>query len=177
MARRGVSRRFVRPPKKTVMWIGNTAAATPQVIAANTAVLYSVLNATALALRPFTVMRSRGFVTFQSDQVVQSEDPHGAYGEIVVTTNATTAGVASIPDPLTEPEASWYVYVPTYCRFSFATAVGRQDVMGQANVFQFDSKAMRKVGIDDDLAGVWVNGDATFGADAFVNGRTLIQLH
>ena len=173
MARRTRSR-FVRPPKKTVMWIGD--ATTLVAVPGNSVVLLSTLNAAALALRPFTVMRTRGFVHWESDQVAASEQTEGIYGEIVVTDSATTAGIASIPDPLSDPTASWFVFEPVFQRFLFTDATGSHQYGGAGSVWRFDSKAMRKVGFDDDVAGVFVNGTAS-GANGLVNARTLIQLH
>ena len=69
------------------------------------------------------------------------------------------------------------VYQPLFASFSFVTAAGIFENLGSVSVFSFDSKAMRKVGLDDDLVGIFENNDANFGAEAFISGRTLIQLH
>ena len=171
MARR--HRSFIRPPKKTVMWIDNTPATAPVAVAAATSVLFSILGAGALLLRPFTILRSRGLVWMSTDQSAATEFPFGTYGEIVVTDSASAAGIVSIPASIDEPSASWFLYQPMHGAFRFADATGFADV---SRVFEFDSKAMRKVGFDDDIAAVVQNGSASAGFNFNVVGRTLIQL-
>ena len=85
MARRGVSRGFVRPPKRTVMWIG--AGIGLGTFAGSTLALVSTLSAGALLLRPFTVMRTRMDLLIATDQAAADETPHGSYGKIVATSS------------------------------------------------------------------------------------------
>ena len=165
---------FVRPPKKTVMWIGSTPQTAPISIPAASAVLVLVLSAGALALRPFTIMRSRGIILVHTDQIAGSEEPFGIYGDIVVSDSAAAAGIGSIPTPNTEAEAAWLVYVPLATTIRFGDATGFSNV---SNVFEYDSKAMRKVGIDDELVGVCQNVSSTHGMEIVIVGRALIQLH
>ncbi len=174
MARRSRTR-FVRPPKKTVMWIGDFPRTAPLTVPAGTASLDSVLSTGALLLRPFTVMRSRGILVVKSDQAAVSEEWNGAYGELVVTDSAAAAGAASIPSPITEPSASWLMYIPFGGSFGFLDSTGFQG--GASSVFAYDSKAMRIVGPDDDLVGVVENGSGTTGITIQLIGRQLVQLH
>ncbi len=174
MARRGVHRGFIRPPKKTVMWIDNTAQSAVIAVPAATVVLISQLSAEGLALRPFTVLRSRGIVVVGTDQEAADEEPFGTYGEIVVSESAAAAGVGSIPSPITEAGASWLLYVPHSSWLKFGSGVAFSNV---SSVFEYDSKAMRKVGTDDQLVGIVENGNASHGYEFQLNGRTLIQLH
>ncbi len=83
------------------MWIGNNPLSAAVGLAAASSVLIGTLNAAALLLRPFTIMRSRGFTFVDSDQNAASEAPFGVFGMIVVTDSATAAGIASIPTPTT----------------------------------------------------------------------------
>ncbi len=175
MARRSRSPRgFIRPPKKTVMWIGSSIAGTT--IPASSAVLFGVLNAAALALRPFTIMRARGFISWISDQATVTENGRAIFGQLVVTDSASAAGIASIPSPGAEASASWQVYQGLWQRHAVISEIGVQHDVGQGEVFQYDSKAMRKVGIDDDIAQVVENLDAVGGIASSV-GRLLVQLH
>ena len=177
MARRhGVTRGFVRPPKKTVMWIGINGRTAPLAVGGGVGLLDQVLTATELALRPFTIMRSRGLILVSSDQVAASESYSGVYSGIVVTDSATAAGIGSIPTPITQPEASYFLNVPLSGSFLFGDATGFQGG-ASPQPFTFDSKAMRKVGIDDDVALVVENLSATVGFSCWINGRMLIQLH
>ena len=175
MARRVT--RFVRPPKKTVMWIGMSSLAGGTVVAAGTSVLLTTLSAGALLLRPFTVMRSRGVIRWISDQSGAAESSSGAYGRVVVTDSASAAGVAAIPTPTGEPEASWFVYQPLIQEFTFVSGVGIALAEGSSSYWSFDSKSMRKVGIDDDVVGIISNRNGTNGSLVEVVGRQLIQLH
>ena len=172
--RRGAPRGFVRPPKKTVLWIDNHSISAPSTIAANVSLLFSQLSATGLALRPFTIMRNRGFVWMATDQATNSEEPFGVYGEIVVTESASAIGITAIPTPMTETNASWVTWAPMVAAMRFSTAAAFAN-MGQH--FEVDSKAMRKVGIDDDLVGIVQNGSSSHGLQFLAMMRTLIQLH
>ncbi len=173
-AHRGL-RGFVRPPKKTVMWIGNSPTTNKVAVDTNTAVLIAQLSAAALALRPFTVMRTRGLVWWESDQDAADEEPTGVYGEIVVTEPASTIGITAIPDPISEPDAAWMIYQPLITAVRFVSGTGVNDPAG--SVYEYDSKAMRKVGINDDLVSVVANNSGVDGGLFLTVGRTLIQLH
>ncbi len=72
--------------------------------------LLSSLNAAALALRPFTIIRTRLFVHIQSDQIVGTELAQGVFAAIVVEEEAVDAGIGSLPTPITEATASFLVY-------------------------------------------------------------------
>ena len=52
--------------RRETLWIGDTLIETT-IATGTTAVLLSTLNAAALALRPFTVVRTRGAVNISSD--------------------------------------------------------------------------------------------------------------
>ncbi len=61
--RRGGSQR------RQTLWFGGVSVQST-LAGASTAILQTSLNAAALALRPFTVVRNHGFVFLESDQVV-----------------------------------------------------------------------------------------------------------
>ena len=169
-------RRFVRSKKGTMLWLQAAPNSTPQPVGAASAVLLSTLNAAALALRPFTILRQRGILAWQSDQAGATEDPHGIFGSIVVTDTASGVGITAIPDPLTDPDASWVVFQPLFTRFRFVSAAGIFENPGEGSTYTYDSKSMRKVGNNDDLVTVAVNG-SSFGAEILQVGRTLVKLH
>jgi len=136
------------------------------------------LNAASLAIRPFTIVRTRLAISFLSDQVASSEFTQAVLGMQVVTEAAATAGIASIPTPITEVNADFFVYKPMFSQILFATGVGFQESVGDAAMYVVDSKAMRKVGIDDDVAQTLeVRQGATLGVDIAIEGRFLIKLH
>jgi len=170
--RRGLSRGFVRPAPKTKIWIPfHLAVAT---LTSNGKTLVSVMSAPELALRPFTILRTRLDLQFRSDQVAASEVPTGAYGVIVVTDIASGIGVTAVPGPLTDTEAAWIVYQGMTSAFEVISAVGFEESRGVR--YSIDSKSMRKVGPTDDVVDVF-EMRAVGGGLLNIEGRQLIQLH
>ncbi len=155
------------------VWLGTQITQTA--IGANTVILAATLNAAALALRPFTIIRSHLLIAWASDQEAADEDALGVYAETIVSEQASAAGVASIPDPGSDADASWYVFQPMHQQFRFSSAAGFESVVGRQYIV--DSKAMRKVGNNDDSVAVVSNNDATHGATIAMVGRFMIKLH
>ncbi len=171
MARRVARPRFVRPAKSTKVWLGAGFAAAN--VPDATAVLLQTLNAAALLLRPFTVLRTRMMIVCISNQVIATESFQGVFSHQVVKEAAATAGAASVPTPLTETDADFHVYQPYAGEFTFLDSTG---VNRETEQYVIDSKAMRKVGLDDDIAVIVQNR----GSDGIIiggEGRFLIQLH
>ncbi len=168
MARRGHV--FVRPAARTNLWLNFEPAIDSIVASTNT--LVAVLNAAALALRPFTIVRTRLVVKLTSDQGAASETPFGAFGAIVVTEQAATAGASSIPNPSTDGDADWYVHLPLIHSFTFGDGTGFTE---DGVVQSIDSKAMRKVGINKQVAFMFDMNTGVGGA-LFVGGRFMVKL-
>ena len=170
-----VRQRFVRGSKsnRVPTWLFANVAQTA--IAANSAVLLGSLNAAGLALRPFTVIRSHLWFHMESDQVAASEESHGALGLIVANDQAVAAGANSIPAPASNADAPFFVYQAFINSFIRLDATGVIEPAG-TNV-QIDSKAMRKVGANEDIAIMIENDDATTGFLASIQGRILVKLH
>ncbi len=167
--------RFIRPAPKTRVWIG-TGVGSTTVVASAIQVVGS-LNAAALLLRPFTILRTRMIVLWESDQSTSSERPQGDLGLIVVTDTATSIGSTAIPDPSSvdgDANADWFVHQPMVVSHLLKTAVGYTSPTGQH--YTVDSKAMRKVGPQDDIA-IMVSETGGVGAILVTRGRMLIQLH
>ena len=173
MARR--SSRFIRPAPRTKMWIGAGVGTTS--IASAVKALISTLSAGALLLRSFTILRTRMDILIASDQEGVDETPHGSFGQIVVTETAAGLGITALPNPSGisgDPEASWFVWQAMSVQFRFASGVGFDANAGMH--YTIDSKSMRKVGPDDDIATLFDNETAS-GLTITTNGRRLIQLH
>jgi len=171
---RGVSRRpLVRGVKRTSMWIGSRLTLTT--VTAGTPTLLATLNAAALAQRPFTIIRTHVMLSIATDQTASAEFVQGALGFQVVTDKAAAAGVASVPTPLGQPDADFFVYQPFQDRFVIFDSTGTQEMNGAGNVWMIDSKAMRKVGPDDDVAVTIEN--IVNGYVVALEGRILIKLH
>ena len=125
MARRTARVRFARPAPKTKMWIG--AGVGEQTITGSAVQLLFSLSAGALLLRPFTVLRSRMLVCYESDQKATTERSFGAFGVIVVIDQATAIGATAVPDPGTiggDPEADWFIHQTVATSLVHQTNVG-----------------------------------------------------
>ncbi len=172
MARRVARARFVRPPPRTKMWIGAHLGLIS--ITASADAVVGSYNAAALALRPFTILRTRMELLFDSDQQAANEDPQGSFGMIIANATAVALGTTAIPSPAVAFNSDWHVYQDCQTRFTFLSTIGAIDPAGQR--YTIDSKAMRKVGPNDDQAWVFAE-DGGHGAFLYIRGRQLIQLH
>ncbi len=132
------------------------------------------LNAVALELRPFTIVRTRAVLHIESDQTAASELVKGAYGMIVVSDQAVAAGSASVPGPVSAPDAPFFTYEPFINSFILGTGVGFEEPGG--TYITIDSKGMRKVGIGEDVAFI-VETAVAFGSLVSIQGRFLIKMH
>ena len=177
MARR--RSRFVRPAPRTKMWVGMGVGTTT--IAGSTTVLESTLGAVILALRPFTILRSHLLLDVRSDQQTAIEAFIGSYGEIVVTEAAAAVGVTAVPDPSAisgQIDADWYIWQAIANQF-FIDINGTDGIGLDASAgrqYVIDSKAMRKVGPDDQVVSV-ITAETGSGYVTTTQGRQLIQLH
>ena len=174
MARRGLIRPVARGPRRKTVWLAGGMSETT-VAAANTAVLVAQLNAAALALWPFTIVRTRGYFSIRSDATAADESYAIAYGQAVVRDQASAIGVTAIPTPVTDQGSdAWFVWEFLDGRFDFGDASGVAE-LGHRRVL--DSKAMRKVDLGDDV--VTVVESPSFGTGQVVvdTFRMLIKLH
>ncbi len=160
--------------RRESLWIGGLEARTT-IAGASGAVLLSSLNAAALALRPFTVVRTRGAMYLQSDQTGANEFQAVAYGRAVVSDQASAIGITAVPTPVTDDGSDlWYMYEWLFNDFTFVSGVG----FGQAGRFkEIDSRAMRKVEDGQDMVSVVESGANTFGLAVHTFTRTLVKLH
>jgi len=142
--------------------------------AAATAALVTSLNAAALALRPFTVIRSRGSWLVSSDQSAASEFYFGSYGYAVVSDQAVAIGVTAVPTPATDRGSDLF--------FGYGTWGARCELVGTSWAQnhapqEFDSRAMRKVNEDSDVVLTMEAGLISSGCIIQFSGRQLIKLH
>jgi len=144
--------------------------------AASTAVLFSGFNAAALALRPFTIVRTRGILGSTSDQTAATEFYHWAFGIAVVSDQALAIGVTAVPTPMTDRASDlWFVYEEQMGELLFKDATGiQQNAIAQQS---FDSKAMRKVEEGQDIAISVETAATSNGALVKKAGRMLLKLH
>ena len=173
MARRHVGRVVGRSARRESVWL--SAGFATQVVSSSNTLLAS-LNAAALALRPFTIVRTRLTVVFESDQTGADEKAQAVLTFQVVKETASAAGIGSLPGGIDEADGEFFVYRPLMQNFGFISGTGAQQIMGQGNYWDVDSKAMRKVGIDEDIV-VVLDIRTLVGCAIGVEGRQLIKLH
>ncbi len=170
-----MARRFnvrTRAPRRLTRW-AVTQIESPVTVAANAAVLLASLNAAALALLPFTIVRMRGMIFCSTDQATALEDYGGVFAQVHTTQRATAAGIGSIDNPISDGDSGNFImYEPVYGK-AFITATGATQTQV---AFPYDSKAMRKLEVEDDLAIVF-ESFPDFGVDVAIVGRFLIKLH
>ncbi len=140
---------------------------------APTAVLVTSLDAAALALLPFTIVRTRGVIHIHSDQAGADETYGVAYGEAVVSEQAAAIGVTAVPTPVTDKGSDlWYVYESLFQHLEVVTSASAFD---EGAFKEFDSRAMRKVEEGQNIVSVVEN--EINGVIVTVTGRQLIKLH
>ncbi len=129
------------------------------------------LNAAALALRPFTIVRTHVHLWLRSDQSAAVEVQTNAFGMAVVSDQAVAVGVSAVPTPNVEAASNlWFIH-----RW---ISGDESDVATQTRGGQFmqiDSKAMRKVEVGMDVAVVVEGGGVGSGSILGVAARMLIK--
>ena len=167
--------RIIRPsaPRRKSVWFGFTPAETTLATASAAAVQYS-LNAAALALRPFTIVRTRGVFGLRSDQDGANEDYSASMGWSVVSDEASAVGVTAVPTPETERASDLFFVYESLAGFLISDANGQLE-KGQWR--QFDSKAMRKVDIGQDVIVTVETSAISAGAISHISARMLVKLH
>ncbi len=160
--------------RRQTQWIPSTAETAFTAVAAAGNDLQGVLNAAALALTPFTVVRVVGQLFITSDQVADlQETPFGAAGLAVVTTKASAAGGVSIPLPATDAGSDvWFAH-----QWAAVGASQGTTTVGIVQAFAFESRAMRKVEDGFDIVSVFENASAVDGIGYLLKYRMLIKLH
>ncbi len=163
--------------RREVFWIAVTPTDTA-LGAASTAALINVGSAGLLAIRPFTIVRTRGFFHVISDQLSAAETYGASLGIAVVTDQASAVGVTAVPTPDTDRGSDrFFVFEDNVGRVILNTAVGAEYAAGPAQTRFYDSKAMRKVDTQDDI--VVVIESMAIGSSAQVKhgARMLIKIH
>ena len=167
-ARRG----FRRSSGPTRIWTGTGASVYTNVPAATKVLLGSF---TSTANIDETVLRCVGAFSVRSDQAAASEDQLGAFGLCVVTDRAIAIGFSAVPGPVTNiADDVWSTYMTIAQSFEFVSAVGVRPDM--AHLYNFDSKAKRKIPDGYSLAVVVENAHATHGFDIALTVRVLSMI-
>jgi len=156
--------------RRETLWFGHTFTDTT-ITAAGGTILTSA-NAALLALRPFTIVRTRLESFVRSDQAAAAEVFIGAYGQCIVSDQASAIGVSAVPTPVTDLSSDlWFVHQPFAGVFESGTGTNN------GWRYEIDSKAMRKVQEGEDLVTVVEFSALGSGFNFFVGGRALVKLH
>ena len=163
-------RGLISGPRRTSTWFFFTPLE-QAVAAASTATLLYTMNAAALALRPFTIVRTLLWFNIISDQSAAVENQFGALGLAVVSDQAVAVGVTAVPNPISDQGSDlWFGYKGYGQSGSTDATAGN---VGRSYVLE--SKAMRKVDIGEDLAVVHQLAALSDGIILHVSGRMLIK--
>ena len=169
MARsRHVVRRGIR---RATFWGRSPADTADTSLAASTA----LLDSTAIPLvQGETIIRVRGHIGVKSDQIAASEQFVGAVGMCVATDQAVAVGVGSIPTPYTDSDSElWFMHQFFIGGLTVASSIGIVGIPWK--IFDFDSKAMRKMPFGNTLCVVVENG-AAVGVKYFLNYSVLFKV-
>ena len=161
---------------RETLW-ADLAEASTTLPGANSGAITNVTGAALLAIRPWTVVRTRGLWHVESDQSAASETYSVAFGACVVSDQAVGVGVTAVPTPSIDAASDlWLLYERIMGTFEFGDATGFQTAGGVQR--EFDSRAMRKVEEGTQLIFVIENGAVTAaGCIARTFARVLIKLH
>ena len=164
-------------PRRQTEWLFREFVAAPTVLDGQTFVFDSSMDATELAKLPFTITRTIGLLTVFSDQAVLTQNPHGAFGALVVSEKAATLGPTAFPDPVTEGNSDeWFLY-GQWDATIFVDAGGSAGFGGIQQI-AFDSKAQRKVEEGQQIAFLIANAASVVDDAQYIwQYRMLIKLH
>ena len=159
--------------KRQTMWlffstVETTLAGAPSVAITN------ALNAAALALRPFTIVRFRGVIYVTSDQLAANERFGVSVGAAVVSDQSVGIGVTAVPTPVTDQGSGlFFMYETIFGRTLAGSGAGTGVPSNSGYERVFDSKAMRKVDVGQDVIMTVENEIA--GVNVITSGRMLIK--
>jgi len=169
VGRRPVARRAIRSPsrfagarRQPTNWSRITEALRVTVPAASKVLMHNlVLSNSGISE---VVRRTRGVLNVSSDQAATQEFVSGALGAMVATDTAIAAGIASLPDPVTDQDDDgWLLWMPFMGLLQGVQGTTGVDLMPTSLNFEFDSKAMRKVEEGYGVIFVVANATAGFG--------------
>ncbi len=144
--------------------------------AASTAALFTGFSAALLALRPFTIVRVRGYWHIATDQEAVDELQQCAIGFAVVSDQALAIGVTAVPTAFTDIGSDlWFLHQILTSRYQFISNTGSPGVISTGQ--DLDSKAMRKVEEGQDVALTVETSSASAGLLVSKAGRMLVKLH
>ena len=164
-------KRFVRSPAPRRLTTWGFLVPTTVALSASGANLVLSLNAAALALRPFTIVRTHLELALRSDQSAAIEIQSIAYGMAVVLVQAVAIGVSAVPTPATDSGSDlWFLH-----GFMNADESDLTDRTRSGTFRTVSSKAMRKVAEGEDMILTLESTGLGSGANVDVMGRFLVK--
>ena len=127
-----------------------------------------------------TLVRTRGMVDiFLTNIDFTGGGFHGAVGLAIVDTQAAGVGVSALPGPLSRPDWDgwfWHHYFDVHVG-DLLGGGGTNQAPGNVKI-EIDSKAMRKLTINDAIVGIMESAEAIVGgafADLYLDCRMLVK--
>jgi len=158
-----------RAPRRKSLWLQFEPIQTTMT-APGGSIMFT-LNAAALALTPFTVVRSHFELMVRSDQSAAVEQQIVGFGIAVVSDQAVGVGVTAVPTPIVDMGSSlWFVHKLIYGEENRLI-----NLLLPPTLASVDSKAMRKVESGSDIIVVAEMSALGGGAILTVGGRMLIK--
>jgi len=125
---------------------------------------------------PVTVLRSRGHILVKGTPDATSDSGVVGLGIIVVGDAAAVVGGASVPGPLTDGSGPWIWHAIVPLAAGQAALAG--DDIGSFARVDVDSKAMRKLGIAEQLVLVGQVGSGnSYASVSVIGGIRVLALH
>ena len=175
----GRSARVVRTRRsqRLTEWLLGFVSTDTTTIPASSKVLLASIPGTALdAFSPATIIRTRGSVYVGSDQSAADEVQVGGLGLTFVSETAQAAGVASLPGPITQFGWEGWLWYQMFAQLGTRnTGGGTITRLSGGQVYEVDSKAMRKFTSDQSLVLVAENSHAAMGLVVMVQLRILVK--
>ncbi len=124
---------------------------------------------------PSTILRVRGNIAVQTTPDAASDDDVLGLGLIIVSDASAAIGGSSVPGPIADPASPWiwHQYVPF---LASTTAIAGDAILQEARV-EIDSKAMRKLGINETAVLVGEMDTGSFAAVTATGGIRVLVLH
>ena len=150
-------RSFTRSQRRPTNWSGSVAAAAT--------VLTPLSKVLALTLVPEgfggeTVIRIRGTLLVSGDATDAGFVYNGAIGAIIVTETAVTAGIASLPDPVSDADDDGWMFYRSFA--GIPSGDGAAGALG-AQLLELDVKAERRMPDGHRLVFVVANASTAIG--------------
>ena len=135
----------------------------------------AILGNNLLDIEPVTLVRSRGFLLIKGTPDAIADNAVVSLGLIVVSDNAAAVGGTSVPGPGNDPDAPWiwHQFVPLQAG---STGLLGDDIGSVVRV-EIDSKAQRKLGINETLILVGETSSGTYSSITVNGGVRALAMH